>query len=126
MTTVATPLLDDEPVPDNGLRSTPYLFVADTDSVPYLIDTAANRVIVNNIKLLSNFKATRGGVQVVGATSVSIHGIGYLSLPLRSDAGAIDYVCILDTLYVPRPPFNLFPPHILISQLKLQGYNVPH
>ena len=34
VTTVATPSIDDEPFPDNEIRSTPYLFVADTDSVP--------------------------------------------------------------------------------------------
>ena len=114
MTTVATPLLDDEPVPDNELCSTPYLFVADTDSVPYLIDTAANRVIVNNIKLLSNFKAIRGGVKGVVGTSVSIHVIGSLYLLLQSDAGAVDSVCIHDTVYVCSSPFNLLPPQILI------------
>ena len=42
VTTVATPSLDYEPVPDNELRSTPYLFVTETNSVPYLMDTAAN------------------------------------------------------------------------------------
>ena len=126
MTTVATPSLDDEPVPDNELRSTPYLFVADTNSVPYLIDTADNRVIVNNIKLLYTFKAIHSGVKGVGGTSVSVHGIGSLSLPLQSDAGVVDSVCIHDAVYVPSSPFNLLPPQILISQLKLQGYNVPH
>ena len=115
VTTVATPSLDDEPVPDNELRFTSYLFVADTDSVPYLINTTANRVIVNNIKLLSNFKAIRGGVKGVGGTSVSIHVIGSLSLPLQYDAGAVDYVCIHDAVYVPISPFDLLPPQILIS-----------
>ena len=126
MTTVATPPLDDEPVPDNDLRSTPYLFVVDTNSVPYLIYTAANRVIFNNIKLLSNFKAIRGGVKGVGVTSVSIHGIGSLSLPLQSYAGAVNYFFIHDSVYLPSSPFNLLPPQILILQLKLQDYTVPH
>ena len=115
MNTVATPLLDDEPVPDNELCYTTYLFVADTNSVPYLIDATANLVIVNNIKLLSRFKAIRFGVKGFGGTSLSIHGIGSLSLPLQSDAGAVDSVCIHDAVYVPSSPFNLLPPQILIS-----------
>ena len=98
--------------------------MADTESFPYLIDTTANRVIVNNIKLLYNFKAIRGGVKGVGGTSVSIRGIGYLSLPLQSGYGAVDYVCIQDAVYVPSSPFNLLPPQIPISHLKLQGNNV--
>ena len=100
--------------------------MADTNSVPYLIDTGANCVIINNIKLLSNFKAIRGCVKGVGGTFVYIHGIGSLSLPLKSDAGAVDSVCIHDAVYVTSPPFKLLFPQILISRLKLQGYNIPH
>ena len=115
MTTVATPSLDDEPVPDNELCYTPYIFVADNNSVPYLIDATANLVIVNNIKLLSRFKAIHFGVKGFGGTSVSIHGNFFLSLPLQSDAGTVDSICIHDAVYVPSSPFNLLPPQILIS-----------
>ena len=58
--------------PDEILTSTPHFVVADTDSTPYLIDTGANLVIVNDPKLLKDFRSVRGGVKGVGVTSVCV------------------------------------------------------
>ena len=57
MTTVTTASLDDEPVPDNEVRSTPYLFVEDTYSEPYLIDIAF--LIVSFLIILNSYLISR-------------------------------------------------------------------
>ena len=95
----------------------------DTDSIPYLIDTGANRIIVNDLKLLTNFKAVRGGVKGVGGTAVSIYGIGALSMSLQADDGSVNKISIEGAVYVPSSPFNLIPPQLLVSILKSHDYS---
>ena len=111
---------------DANRRTTPYCFVADTDSIPYIVDSGANRVILNDAKLFKSFTAQRGAVKGVGGNPVSIIGTGTLELSLRSDEGAIDKIEIENAVYVPSSPYNLIPPQLLINQLKRTKYDVAH
>ena len=52
------------------LNYEPFCFVADSNSQLYFIDTAANKVIINNPKLLSSFIASAGGVKLIGGGPV--------------------------------------------------------
>jgi hypothetical protein len=108
----------------NHLQQIPYCFIADTDSVPYVLDTGANRVILNDAKLLKEFQPRTGSVKGIGGDPVTLGGVGSLRLPLKSDDGKVDYVNVNDAVYVPTLPYNLVPPQILINKLKKQGYKV--
>jgi hypothetical protein len=109
-----------------NLRHTPYCFVADTDSIPYVIDTGANRVIINDAKLFHEFRPTNGKVKGIGGTPVSLNGIGTVKLPLHSDDGTVDQVILRNAVYVPLSPFNLIPPQLLIAELKHSGFHVDY
>jgi hypothetical protein len=110
----------------DNLRQAPYCFVADTDSIPYVIDTGANRVIINNAKLFHEFRPTNGKVKGIGGTPVSLNGIGTVKLPLRSDDGTVDQVILRNAVYVPSSPFNLIPPQLLIAEWKHSGFHVDY
>ena len=107
-----------------GLTQEPYCFVVDTDSIPYIIDTGANRIIVNNARHLRNLVATSDKIKGIGGKCVRIAGVGTLSLPLRSDDGNIDVILGLNEVYVPSSPYNLIPPQILIKQMKIIVFTV--
>jgi hypothetical protein len=62
--------------PDLLLTAEPYCFVADTDSFPFLINTGANRFIVNSWSLFTSFKPQSGLVKGIGGTPVPLSGIG--------------------------------------------------
>ena len=49
-----------------SLRQHPYCFIVDTDSVPYIIDTGANRIIVNDAKLLKQLNPTSDKIKGIG------------------------------------------------------------
>jgi hypothetical protein len=110
--------------PDSKLKNLPYCFVADTDSVAYVLDTGANRLIINNAKLFAKFTASNGRVKGIGGDPVQILGTGSVRIPLKSDDGKVDYVSFDDAVYVPTSPYNLLPPQILHLNMKAQGYDV--
>jgi hypothetical protein len=58
------------------LTTEPYCFVADTNSFPFVIDTGANRFIVNDRSLFTSFKPQSGLVKGIGGTPVPLSGIG--------------------------------------------------
>ena len=107
-----------------GLQQEPYCFVVDTDSIPYIIDTGANRIIVNDARHLQNLVATSDKIKGIGGKCVRIAGVGTLSLSLRSDDGNIDVISGLNAVYVPSSPYNLIPPQILIKQMKIKGFAI--
>jgi len=59
--------------------------VVDTDSVPSIIDTGANRILVNDAKLLHDLTPTTDKVKGIEGKCVRISGVGKLSLHLKSD-----------------------------------------
>jgi hypothetical protein len=109
---------------DPNLRSKPHCFIADTDSIGCILDTGANRVIVNNAKLFTSFKPEKGSVLGVGGP-VTVIGTGTAVLPLTSDSGTVDKIEFHDAVYVPTSPYCLFPSQLLYNRLKTQGYK-PH
>jgi hypothetical protein len=111
---------------DNHIWSQPYCFIADTDSVAYVLDTGANRVILNDAKLFTNFVARRGNVKGIGGDGVQALGHGSIKIPMKSDNGSVTYVTISDAVYVPTSPFNLPPPQMLINKVRHQGYGVDY
>jgi hypothetical protein len=76
----------DSPVEVN-IPKDPYCFVADTDSSRYLLDTGANRVILNDKGLLSGFHLAEGEVKGVGGAPALINGNGKCKLTLHFDDG---------------------------------------
>jgi hypothetical protein len=124
--------IPDEPIaldgitsaPDAKLKNLPYCFIADTDSVTYVLDTGANRLIINNAKLFAKFAASNGRVKGIGGDPVQILGTGSVRIPLKSGDGKVDHVSFDDAVYVPTSPYNLLPKQILHLNMKAQGYDV--
>lgn len=108
------------------LRIEPVGFIADTDSTAYVIDTGANKIVVNDARLLTNLKITKAKIKGIGGKSIGISGIGQIKLSLRSNSGQVDTVKDLEAVFVPSCPYNLIPPHILIKQMRAQGFIIDH
>ena len=98
--------------------------MVDTDSIPFMIDTGSNRIIVDNPKYLTNLIPSSNKFKGVGGNCVIISGTGKFSLPLQSDNNTVDDVIDLQAVYVPSYPYNLVHPQILVNQTKAQNYNV--
>ena len=92
--------------------------MADTDSAEFIIDLGANRIIVNDAKLLTNMCIIYDKIKDVEGHCIRIKCAGYLTLALKSDKGNVDIIRNLDAVYVPRSPYNLLPPQLIISQMK--------
>ena len=104
------------------LRQEPICFVADTDSVEYVVDLAANRIVLNDSSLMTDLKITSATIKGIGGKGVPISGIGKFALPLRSDDGSFTTISNLDAVFVPSSPYNLIPPQLLLSAMRSQGY----
>jgi hypothetical protein len=96
-------------LPDPGLSAEPYCFVADTDSFPFIIDTGANRFIINDKSLFTTFIPRTGLVKGIGGSPVPLSGDGTIRLHLKSDQGLVDTITVRDAVYIPTSPFNLLP-----------------
>jgi hypothetical protein len=86
---------------DEILRQQPFCFIANTDSVPYVLDTGANRIILNGAKLFKDFQAKAGNVTGIGGSPVSLRGTGSVEIPLKADDGSVDKITIQNAVYVP-------------------------
>jgi hypothetical protein len=71
--------------------------------------------------LFVKFRIIESSVKGIGGNVVKAIGIGTIWVPLKSDDGTVDYITV-NAVYVPSCPFNLIPPQILITEMKLQGY----
>jgi hypothetical protein len=117
----APPLPPSAPTPDLGsLSCDPHCFVVDTDSHMFLIDSGANAVIVNDVKLLSDFHSSTGGVKGIGGLPIALKGSGQCDVPLHFDDGST-HTATLPAVYVPTSPYNILPPQLLVKQLKSTG-----
>ena len=54
----------------NNLPQDPYCFIADTDSIHYAIDTAANSIIVNDVNHITDLILTSNRIKEIGINSV--------------------------------------------------------
>ena len=111
---------------DLTLRQQPISFLADTDSIDYDIDTGANRIIVNDVNLLSNFVPSKSSIKGIGGQGVQTMGSGQLSLRLTTDSGFVSHVHHLHAVLVPSSPYNLISPHAIIPQMRAQGYTIQY
>ena len=105
-----------------ALESAPRKFVPDTDSISCVMDTGANRFIVNDRKLLRKFRKCAGTVKEIGGKPTSLMGTGELVLKLKSDDGKTYELIVRNAVYVPTCPYNLIPPQILLGKMKNQGF----
>ena len=110
--------------PPPGIRNDPICFIADTDSVNYIIDTGANRIILNDCSLISNLQITRDKIKGIGGKGIQMSGTGTHKLGLKSDNGHYDIIPNLPVVYVPSCPYNLIPPQLLIKHMKAIGYTI--
>lgn len=80
------PINENEGAPSEQIQSFPQCFVCDSDSIPFVVDTGANRFIVNDARMLPDFKAVKGAnVKGVGGAPVTIHGVGHYELKIGSE-----------------------------------------
>ena len=105
------------------MQNTPHCFVTDTDSCTYLLDSGANRFIVNDAKMLHHFTITKASVKGISGTSAAIQGIGKLQLSLKSDDNRKTIINV-NAVFVPSSPYNIIPPQLLILALKDNEYEV--
>ena len=106
----------------HSLQHEPICFVANTDSVLYIVDTTSNWMIVNDSSLMPDLKITTANIKCIGGKGVHISGTGKITRPLISDDGNFDTISSLGAFFVPSSPYNIIPPQMLISQMKSQGY----
>ena len=107
--------------PPSKINSMPYCFIADTDSITVALDTGANRVIVNDKRLLSDFRRSKERVKGLQGKPITAGGQGRISLTLESVDGHLEIVNHL-AIYCPTSPYNLAPPQLLVRALKRRGY----
>ena len=108
------------------LCNEPFSFIADTDSVSYVIDTGTNHIIINDAKLLRPISPVNDKTKGAGGTCICIAATGFLSLPLKLFNVEVHSVTDLPAVYVPTCPFNLLPPHILIQFMRSKGFEIDY
>lgn len=105
------------------LKSSPCVFIADTDKVAHCIDSGASHPIANDLKLMQNVRKSNVNVRGIGGKTTPIQAMGTMKFRLRSDDGQVDAIVLKDVCYVPSSPYNLIPPQVLISTLKAHDYH---
>ena len=103
--------------PDEQLSTMPYCFIADTDSITVALDTGANRIIVNEKYLLTNFRVSKERVKGLQGKPITAGGQGRSCLNLESVDGHVEAINHL-AIYCPTSPYNLAPPQLLVRVLK--------
>ena len=111
---------------DDHLPTRPFCFIADTDSFPFVLDSGANRFIINDATLFHTFVKQSGRVKGIGGKTVPLVGTGTIRLPLKSNSGIVDTITITDAMYIPTSPYNLVLPQLLVRRLKELGYYCKH
>ena len=100
--------------------------MADTDSVRFVVDSGTNRMIVNDIKLLTKYIPGQGKIKGMNGNLTISQGGGLLNLPLKSDQGRTHMVKNLPAVYVPSCPYNLLSPQYLIKEMRQRGFKVQY
>ena len=109
---------------NSSKRDRPAVFIADTDSVRYVIDTGTNRMIVNDVKLMTKFVPRKIEVKGINGEPTLAKGTGLLNLPLKADQGSTHVVSNLPAVYIPACPYNLLSPQYLIKEMRQRGFDV--
>ena len=108
------------------LPTEPYCFIADTDSVSFVVDSGSYRIIVNDASLLSDLTITNANFKGIEGSPVRIKDVGKLKISLKSDSGKVSTVNNLDVVLVPSSPYNLIPPQLLVTQMKARGFSIKY
>ena len=90
----------------NNIAQKKYYFVADAYIIQYVTDTAANHIILNDVHYITYIVSTSNKIKGIGGNCVRVVGTGKLRLPLKSDNCRTSIVSNLDSIYVPRSPYN--------------------
>ena len=109
---------------DPTLRCTPISFVADTDSDAYILDTGANRFIINDACLFLKLISTKSKVKGINGADTSFFCHGTINLHLLSDSQDVTILKNVPAVYVPSSPYNLLPPQLLVREMKSRGFKV--
>ena len=104
--------------PATDILQTPHSFIADTDSIEIFLDTGANRVVVNNKTLLTNFIPTNDKFKVIVENPTTVVGTGTFNISLQSNNGIYDKFFAKKAIYVPTSPYNIIPPQLLLQIMK--------
>ena len=104
----------------------PRCFVADTDSVRFVLDTGANHTIVNDARHVYGYEPTRGKVKGINGKPTTSSGRGFIDIPLKSKDGRISLVEGVPVVHIPSCPHNLLPPQVLIKEMKARRFQVRH
>ena len=78
--------------------------MTDTDSVPYIVDTNANRIVLKDASMMTGLKVTFAKIKGIGDKGGQISGTVKISLPLKPDNGDVDIIIHLNSFYVPSSP----------------------
>ena len=112
--------------PPDYLKQHPCCFMVDTDSVEYVLDTDANRVIVNNARLIYGYRSATAQVKGIDGEPTTATGAGFINLPLKSDDGQILIIPKIPVMHVPSCPYNLMPPQLFVKEMKARNFSVKH
>lgn len=102
------------------LKDWPEVFIADTDSDEFIIDTGTNGFIVKDPSMLTNYVPSRGAVKGINGTPTIYSGTGDLKLEFETECGSSVKVKVKGVV-VTNCPYNLIPPQMLVTELKRQG-----
>ena len=106
------------------LRITPLSFIADTDSTEYILDTGANRFIINDARLFVKLTSRKSQVKGINGADTPALGHGIIDLPMISDSQQVSLLRGVPAVYVPSSPYNLLPPQLLVREMKQHGFRV--
>ena len=123
---ISNPVTANDAYPDANFRCTPFIFISDTDSTTYVINTGANHIILNDLRQFKVFHSCNGNVKGIGGSNNSTRVTGTTYIPIKSNNGTVDYIKVPDAVFVPSSTFNLQPPHLFIPALWNTGHETDH
>ena len=95
--------------PQATSQDCPHCFVADTDSVGFVLDTGANHTIINDARHVYGYKLTRAKVKGIGGDPTLSSGRGLIGIPLKSEGGRTSLIKGVPVMHIPSCPYNLLP-----------------
>ena len=99
-----------------------FIFIADTSSTSYVLDTGSNIRILKGIRQFKVFHPWNGNVEGIVGSNISIWGTGTTYILIKYDYETFEYMKVPDAVFIPLYPFNLLPPHIFIPAILNDGH----
>ena len=106
---------------DANLLFTLFSFISDTNSTSYFLDPGSNHIIINDVRQFKVFQPCNSNAKDVVGSNVSIRGTDTTYIPIKYSYEKVDYIKVLDTVFVPLSPFKLLPPKLFIPELQNSG-----